>query len=795
LKRPLCVFALILTAAVLLYLELFYSDISNQGSCPEPEGSYAEILGRVSEKELVKGYDGEEQVVIYISSDDSMSVQCYPEGNDVPAIGTFVRIGGKVKTFSSPTNPGEFDSRLYYNTLKISYRLTHARVLAVGGKKNGYREALWDIKTYLAASLDKNLLPEDAGIMKAMLLGDKSSLDGDVQSRFKAAGVVHILCISGTHIALLGMWLYRLLKRILDVVYRCSKGFIKGRIFLHLSNTLSCILAVAAMYSYGVMCGMGSSAFRAILMFSLRLLAPVLGRTYDILTALAISEILLLLHQPLYIYNSGFLMSFGAVVGIVVIKPCLTVMGLSKGQEMRFVDDKKSKGISGEKVLAFIKGGVLSSVSIGIATLPVYGLYYYTYPLHSIILNLLVIPVLGLLLALGAGAVIIKPLGLLVHLILSGYSLISSFSGLNAAFTWYMGHPARWQVFTYLCLICLFVVITKRYGESGVAASKLQSTGRNQGTGRTPGIGWTPGTGRGFFILFRRDIIRYSILLAAVVIFSLRFHPDLEVNMIDVGQGDSILVSSKGRNLLIDGGSTSKKNVGKYRIIPFLKYHGTGKLDAVVITHEDEDHISGILDIMDDMEMGGIRIKKLILPEVAESSRGENYHLLEQRAAKLGIPILYINSGEEFSIGKANLTCLNPARDKAFSGANEYSTVLHLRCGEFTALFTGDVEGEGQEYLRDAIKNNLPLYADVDLLKVAHHGSQYTTDYDFLELVRPEIALISCGENNSYGHPHEDLLDRLKQAGSKVYRTDKTGCITVKLNGKALRVRGFISQR
>ncbi|WP_024864512.1 ComEC/Rec2 family competence protein [Butyrivibrio sp. FCS014] len=789
-KRPLCVFALILTAAVFLYLELLYPDIAARSYCPAPDGSYTEITGRVSGKEPVKGYDGTTQVAVYISGNDSMSVQCYLDGSDAPAIGTFARIGGKVKEFSSPTNPGEFDSRLYYNTLKISYRITDARVLGTGGEENRYREALWRLKVIFGDSLDDNLSPEDAGIMKAMLLGDKSSLDSDVQSRFKAAGVVHVLCISGTHIALLGMLLYRLLKRIADVIYLCGKRFVKRTFFLHLGSAVACILSVMAMYSYGVMCGMGSSAFRAILMFSLRLLAPVLGRTYDILTSLALSEILLLLYQPLYIYNSGFLMSFGAVVGIVVIKPCLTVMGLSKGQEMRFVDDKKSKGISGEKVSDFIKGGVLTSVSIGIATLPVYGLYYYTYPLHSIILNLLVIPVLGVLLALGAGAVIIKPLGLLVHLILSGYSLISSFSGLNAAFTWYMGHPARWQAFTYLCLICLFVIVTKRYGESDAAPSKTPGKSRTMGNGKTPDT-----RRRSFFILFRRDIIRYAILLAAVVIFSLRFHPDLEVNMIDVGQGDSILVSSKGRNLLIDGGSTSKKNVGKYRIIPFLKYKGIGKLDAVAVTHEDEDHISGILDIMDDMEMGGIRIKKLLLPEVAEITRGENYHILEQRAVKLGIPILYINSGEGFNIGEADLTCLNPARNKSFSGANEYSMVLHLRCGEFTALFTGDVEGEGQEYLRDAIKNNLPLYADVDLLKVAHHGSQYTTDCEFLGLVRPGIALISCGKNNSYGHPHEELLDRLNQAGSMVYRTDKTGCITVKLNGKALRVRGFISQR
>ena len=929
-KRPLCALALFLTAAVWLYLELFYSDssvytgasadsaIAETGGSPV-DGSSFEIIGRVSSKELVKSYTGEDQIIIYVVpiksesdsrfdgmsfSRNSYSVQCYMESGgsclsafgisevgisaeksscgdssaDVfgPAIGTYVRLSGRVKQFPSPTNPGEFDSRLYYNTLKISYRLMDARVLATGGKVSRYREYLFRLKTVLGASLDAVLEPEDAGIMKAMLLGDKSSLDSDVKESFKAAGVVHCLCISGSHIAVLGMGVFRLLKLFSNLMYRRRKAisekisdrkkngqltgmgmpWIHWPLGLHFGNAFACATSVLVMYSYGVMCGMGSSSFRAILMFGLRMVAPLLGRTYDILSALALAEILLLLDQPLYLYNSGFLMSFGAVIGIVVVRPCLKILCLRKEQEMQFVKEKaesrcKSRigklielkisemiNVSFEGSGSVVVNGILTSIAIGLATLPVYGLYYYTYPLHSILLNLLVIPALGVLLMLGVGSMafgalvlaagaggavtasvgiaaitggcLFNPLTLGIHIILFGYKWLCSFSGLNAAFTWYMGHSEKWQVVAYITLMCLFVVLTKRY-EKQVADERrrladcnreidCRETGEGYGSGNGRNDGCTGAAGIGFIDIknlsmpgriARYDIARFAVLIAAVLLFAYRSHPDLAVNMIDVDQGDGIIVSSAGKNLLIDGGSTSKKNVGKYRIIPVLKYMGIGALDGVVVTHEDEDHISGILEIMDDMEKGGIRIRKLIMPEVADSSKGNNYHQLHKRATELGIPILYINSSESFRLGKAELTCLNPARGMVTSEANAYSTVLYLRCGEFTALFTGDMEGEGLQY----VKGQLRSMENITLLKVAHHGSRFTTDEEFLELTHPRIALISCGHDNSYGHPHRELLDRLEETGARVYRTDESGEITISVmgGGKRVAVSEFIS--
>jgi competence protein ComEC len=244
--------------------------------------------------------------------------------------------------------------------------------------------------------------------------------------------------------------------------------------------------------------------------------------------------------------------------------------------------------------------------------------------------------------------------------------------------------------------------------------------------------------------------------------------------------------------MLIDGGSTSKKNVGKYQIIPVLKYKGIGRLDAVVLTHEDEDHISGIFEVLDDMEKGGIRVEQLVLPEVADSSKGDNYRLLERRANELGIPVAYINTGETFMLGGASFTCLNPERDMITEGANAYSTVLYMKYGQFTALFTGDMEEEGLDNVKRKLRE--AQFGRITLLKVAHHGSQYTTDEEFLTLTNPRVALISCGRDNAYGHPHEELLERIDAIGAKVYRTDLGGLISATFDGSDVRLSEFLQE-
>ncbi len=784
--------AILLTASVFLYLEFFPKAFQNNDILIE-NGTYTEITGRVAAKEVRKDYLGEKKHVIYIvplpdgakgsKSASSMQVQCYLEDFvNLPAIGEYVCVGGKVRIFEPPTNPGEFDSCLYYSTLKILYRLSGAAVLKRGGRANVYREGLFALRMVLEDSLDRVLPMADSAVMKAMLLGDRTYIDQDTRDMYQGSGIMHILAISGLHISIIGIGLYRLLRRISELIAGSLPGI--GCVFgrLPIPDLFAATVSIAFMHSYGVMCGMSSSSFRAIMMFALRLIAPLVGRTYDILSALALAEILLVLDQPLYLLNSGFLFSFGAVLGIAVLKPVLKSTGVLAGRndvKMKFVDEEGCATLI-DKAKAMLTEGISAGVSVLIVTLPVYSCFYYTYPLMSLVLNLVVVPLMGILMVLGICTMLIgtlwtlpgETIGLLVRVHLSFYRWLCSGESLRQKFTWYMGHSDKWQVILYVVVITAFTALSYRIRDSRMSRG---DSGKRVITGER-----------------KLDALRALMVMGAVFLLTLHFDPRMEITMVDVGQGDGILVSCNGDHMLIDGGSTSKNSVGRYQLIPVMKYKGIGKLSTIVLTHEDADHMSGILEIMDDMERGGIFIGGLILPEISDNSRGENYNLLEQRAGDLGIPVSFINTGETFSLGGeggAHFTCLNPCLNMETESANAYSTVLYMDYNGLTALFCGDMEKEGLDNVKSVLRREMPqIYDDkgITLLKVAHHGSEYTTDDEFLDLTRPEIALISCGRNNSYGHPHKGLLERLKAHGSIILRTDEGGCTSIRFDGKNL---------
>ncbi|RKM62942.1 DNA internalization-related competence protein ComEC/Rec2 [Butyrivibrio sp. XB500-5] len=737
-KRPFVVIASLITAIVFIYLNISFDNIVCMPA-KELDGSFAELIGVVSKKELKTIYSGDIVSVIYLVPKDKFQrktkyIECYldPSEEKIPNIGEEVLVKGKVYTFKAPRNPGEFDSRLYYSTLKISYRIKNAEIIVRNGNKDIVRESLSYIRYRLEEALDSSLSSEDSAVMKAMLLGDRAFMDDEIKELYKNSGIVHILAVSGLHIMVIGMGIYKLLKR------------------FKISPWINAAIPLLFMYLYGEMCGISSSSFRAICMFCLRLIAPLVGRTYDLLSALALAEILLIIDQPLYLYNSGFLFSFGAVLGITVVKPRL--------EKSLFHNSKVKENI--------IAQGLLAGISVMLVTLPVYLEFYYTYPIYSLITNIIVIPLMGVLLVCGVlclpvgyiiGSVPVMtgaPVnglnipGIAVHGILTLYKILCGIQNNMPGNMLYPGHKEWYRVVIYYVLLSVWL--------------HMQNRNENKRT--------------------------FSLMIPALAltILCITIPHGLKITAIDVGQGDGIVIEAGRRNILIDGGSSSNNKVGKYSVIPFLRYEGIGQLDAIVVSHEDEDHISGILEIMDGMKKGGIKVRMLILPDVSESSRGDNYHSLETMAKELDIPIEYMSKGEGFelpvkdgiSTRMLELTCLNPTEKMSTEGANAYSTVLHMRYGMFTALFTGDVEKEGEDQLVDAIRANTEKYGDITLLKVAHHGSQYTTCEEFLELTHPKLAVISCGENNSYGHPHGELLERLKEHDARIYRTDKLGAIS-----------------
>lgn len=236
---------------------------------------------------------------------------------------------------------------------------------------------------------------------------------------------------------------------------------------------------------------------------------------------------------------------------------------------------------------------------------------------------------------------------------------------------------------------------------------------------------------------------------------------------------------------LIDGGSSDVKQAGRYRILPFLKEQGVGKLHFVMVTHTDKDHISGVEELLlQAAEPGGVRIGALLLSE--QSYREEAGRELAALAKKAGAAVKVIKAGTVLEDKGVKLFCLHPGREGQYADRNAGSLVFRLAYKEFSMLLTGDLEETGE---KEILEQGTDIRCEV--LKVGHHGSRFSTSEEWLRKVQPKLTLISCGRNNSYGHPHEETLERLEDAGSRKLLTMEEGAVTIRSDGVSFWAEGY----
>ena len=421
-KRPLSVGCLVVVILICIVTSLSRKE---PWSCPELEGQTVIVQGRVYQKE-VKTQGGQDKTVVYLKqvsftgdnpvegqSEEGQSVVqeeaaegqllvqkeaaerqllvqeeaaekqlfaqekcaekpadtkatenilCYlREGVPEPEIGSLVILKGTLKNFQQPTNPGQFNAPFYYQILRISFRLNQAEIQVKSDRFYKIAEGLYQLRRKAGSKVDALLPEQEASVMKTMLLGEKGILDEEIKDLYQRNGIAHILAISGLHISMIGMGLYQLLRR------------------AGLKIKLSAILASMIIVLYGMMTGFAVSAIRAIAMFLLQMLAQILGRTYDRITALAVAAVLVLVEQPLYLFHSGFQFSFLCVLGISLILPVLG--NVRKGKKL------------------------FEGVALMAVTLPVYLGVFYQIPVYSMFLNFIVLPMMSIL--MGAGIVMI----------------------------------------------------------------------------------------------------------------------------------------------------------------------------------------------------------------------------------------------------------------------------------------------------------------------------------------------------------------------------------------------------
>mgnify|MGYP002678797956 FL=1 len=776
-RRPLCAACLLLILGMAVYNALHPPSFF---SYEEVAGSRVVLTGTVCEK--TKNSAGNSFIVapealsyaaVETRADQNIPFQdniiCYlTEDADLP-IGSLVMLEGTLSQWDPPGNPGQFDAALYYKIQGISAKLYRARILAAEPVPDNLQEFLWQLRNRLCARLDACFAVADAAhpvqvpaILKTMLLGERSDLSDQTKTLYREAGILHILAISGLHISLIGMGLYKLLRR------------------LHIPVIPACILCGAFMIFYGMLVGMPVSTVRAIAMFLLRLLADCLRRTYDMQTALSVCAVGILIQQPLYLYHSGFLLSFTAVLAITLLKPAL------------LPDTGKLTGWRRRLLAGRLTDAFFTSFSVSVLTLPVQLFYFYEVPMYGVFLNLFVIPSVSVVMLGGMGALFLGGggfggLDLLrtylinfpVSQILSAYETGAAFIRRLPGSMWTPGKPKTWQVVMF-CMIMLLLLWGKRH--------KLR---------------W-----------------RYcmGLVCGAVLLFGIKEQGWLTVTFLDVGQGDCICVElPNGSVWLFDGGSTSVSDVSEYRLLPFLKSRGISEIEAVFLSHEDADHINGVEELLRDETF---KVELLVLPAAADSSTpgapasaGQNenggesvstsvrqsenavegdseaFQTVRNLAAARDIPVLWLAQGMSWKNGDVSAMCMHPAETFAGEDTNAASMVIYLTYGEFSMLLTGDVEGAGERqltaYLDERAVHNLTV------LKVSHHGSRGTTSDALLQQLQPEIAVISCGKGNRYGHPHQETLERLAAVGTAIYRTDEKGAIIVEVSEDKIKVVGY----
>lgn len=628
----------------------------------------------------------------------------YPTSAGRPlAHGQRIAVSGRSYLPQGARNPGGFDQRMW-----MAQNGAHVRLYATAAPQIiapaafSIRGWALRINESLSTRMDA-VFGQAAPVIRAMLLGDQTGIPEEWSQWMQLSGIAHILSVSGLHVAL---W-YGLLERSIRP--------------LQISPWVRWVLLAALLCAYALITGLRPSVLRAVIMLLAVQGAHVARRKADTLTNLSLSALIILLFRPLDLFSAGFQLSFSAVLGIILLRPAIMQ-----------VLSKRGKGLS--EALS-----VTLSAQIGI--LPVSTHWFGTTPLLAVLLNLIAIPLTGLLIPVAALATLLDaiwtPLGfLLVEASRGMVAILLLMTRLAASLPLAyirIGAFAWWTMAA--CLVCMLLcssaVIWKwraRLAAMGVAAALAI------GAGFFAGSYW----------------VRYVQL--------------------DVGQALSGVLHVGRATYVYDTGDKNSD------LTEYLLYTGS-TVDGLFLSHPHADHIGGLQEMLD----AGIAIDTLYVPANADAFGAEsNYDMLLSQSRLQGAEIIELSAGDMLNLSGLTVSVIAPTREVLRGNdPNDRSLVLLLEIGEHALMLMGDADGPAE-----------PLGVDTDVLQVAHHGSRNAARDAFLADATPDIALISVG-TNSYGHPHEETLQRLEDAHADIYITQDAGAVTLYFQPNGIRVEEY----
>ena len=674
--------------------------------------------------------------------------------------GDKILIKGEFVEPSEARNYGGFDYKEYLKSIKIhgTIKADSIEILAKNSNNPIFTFAN-NINLKIKENINK-LIPEKySAIFTGLILGDTSKVEEEVNDDFKIANISHVLAISGMHITYIVIGIELLLKR----------GIGKRKI-----RIITIIILVMYMFITGFM----PSVVRSSIMGIIMLVSKLIHRKNDIWTSISLSLLILLIYNPFLILNVGLQLSYLGTIGIV----CFNKNVYNFLRKLK-IQNKKIRYRINRKFILFmdkIKEMLSVTLSAQIVILPILLFNFNILGIYFFISNILVSIIIGPIIIVGFVCILISFISIEIAKILSifmsvGIQILISISEIShLPFSKiYIPTPKVWQiVIYYICVIVINRIYiafnSKKTDFTSIRIRNLVALLKFK------------------FRQNRNKVLKVLIVFVSLVFILNTIPQKLKIHFVDVGQGDCTFITTpQNKTILIDGGGSMSEeyDVGKSTLLPYILDRGYTKLDYVFISHFDQDHVGGILTILEELRVGQVYISK-------QEQDSENYQKFLKIVEDKKIKVKVLKQGDCLKIEK-NLyfDILWPIEEQIQENVlNNNAMVMKLRYGKFSMLFTGDIEDVAEKKILDFYEEKGEDILKSDVLKVAHHGSKTSTTQSFFEKVNPKICLIGVGKNNMFGHPTAEVLERIN--GTKIYRTDENGeiILEVECNGDDLKM-------
>lgn len=641
---------------------------------------------------------------------------------------------GAVSILKEPVpfrNPGVFSYDLKKDGIIAIGYISNMRFSSSGSR---LADRLYKKRQMLGRIIDNSLSKKSAGLHKAIVPGLKRSIAPGTREAFSAVGLAHLLSISGTHFGLLAFIIFGSVRRLV----KCLPAPALTKMTLYITpSQIAVITTLPILLLYALISGASIPTVRSLIMVVIYMLALFLGRKGQWLNSLSIAAVIILLWQPDAVLELSFQLSFIAVLSIGYV-----LEAREKTTDEKTETTNKRELI--KNIYEKVKTGILMTSAAVMGTAPVVALVFKQFPLIAPVTNLLVTPLV---------CFVILPLGFF-----TGFSALL----LNLPSMPLNGITESVTGFT-LWLVTLF--------------SRLPYANFHI---HNPSVLMTVCYYIALFLIFKRGLrsrSKWELLPLTLVIIWYLSVPYLngnnfKVTFLDVGQGESAQIDLPDNKIMLIDGGTERPDIGRMVIAPFLWSRGIKRIDYVVLTHQHADHAGGLKYILDNFDVGEVWLNGRPAFEAEE---------LFVKIKKYGIPFRIIKRGDVLEAEKYTVQVFHPYNEfhansarGNFSDENSDSLVMRIESNGLSVLFDGDIEEEAEW---DLVHLGGRLRSDV--IKVPHHGGRTSSSRDFIDVVKPDIAVISVGRNNRFGHPHHETLKRYKAAGTRIFRTDIDGAVTI----------------